>query len=157
MPTPTAKNYKIVGRGDSALLIVGQHVRLPLAEFRFTYARSSGPGGQNVNKVNTKAILRWDPAESTLPVEIRRRLVASIPSRLTTEGVLVLSSGRFRSQKKNESDCVQRVAEMIQSVLVPPKIRRKTRPSKGSVERRLKQKRAQSQSKQQRRQRNWDD
>ncbi|HEX3998438.1 MAG TPA: alternative ribosome rescue aminoacyl-tRNA hydrolase ArfB [Pirellulales bacterium] len=129
-------------------------ISVPDSEFQFTFVRSSGPGGQNVNKVNTKAVLRWPvTASPSLMGPVRSRFLSRFASRLTTEGELVLSSQRFRDQAKNRDDCLEKVRAMLEAVAVAPIRRRKTRPSRASVERRLTQKRQLSGRKQQRRQR----
>jgi ribosome-associated protein len=120
------------------MLVVPPHIRIPLDEFEFTYVRSSGPGGQNVNKVNSKAVLRWNLAASpTLPEDVRRRFLESFSSRVTTGGELVVSSERFRDQKQNADDCVEKVRTLLAAVARPPKKRIKTKPSRASKERRL--------------------
>jgi ribosome-associated protein len=134
------------------MLIVSSNVRIPLEEFAFTFVRSSGPGGQNVNKVNTKAVLRWAiNASPSLPEPVRQRFLAQFGTRVTNDGELVLSSQRFRDQSQNQRDCLDKVREMLAAVAVPPKRRRKTKPTKGSIVRRRDEKRANSQKKQNRR------
>jgi ribosome-associated protein len=134
------------------MLIVSSNVRIPLEEFAFTFVRSSGPGGQNVNKVNTKAVLRWAiNASPSLPEPVRQRFLAQFGTRVTNDGDLVLSSQRFRDQSQNQRDCLDKLREMLAAVAVAPKRRRKTKPTKGSVVRRRDEKRANSQKKQNRR------
>jgi ribosome-associated protein len=134
------------------MLIVSSNVRIPLEEFAFTFVRSSGPGGQNVNKVNTKAVLRWAINTSpSLPEPVRQRFLAQFGTRVTNDGELVLSSQRFRDQSQNQRDCLDKLREMLAAVAVPPKRRRKTKPTHGSVVRRRNEKRANSQKKQNRR------
>lgn len=131
---------------------VNSTLQIPDEEFRFEYARSGGPGGQNVNKVNSKATLRWKPGLNTsLPAGVRERLIKRIQSRLTEEGELLIVGQRFRDQPKNVADCFDRLRQMIVEVLQPPKRRIKTRPTGGSVRRRLENKRQNSQKKQGRR------
>ena len=128
-------------------LVCGR-IRVPLSEFTFTYARSSGPGGQNVNKVNTKAQLRWAVTTSpSLSEAARQRFLAKYKNRVTNEGELLISSTRYRDQKRNEEDCLEKLAEMITAIASPPKKRKKTKPTKGSKERRLKAKRQRSDTK----------
>jgi len=124
------------------VLVVNPQLKIPLKEFQFTFARSSGPGGQNVNKVNTKALLRWAVAKSpSLPDDIRRRLVAKQRRRLTSEGELLISSQRFRDAGRNVADCLEKLRAMLAEAAVAPKRRKPTRPSRASVRRRLEQKR----------------
>jgi ribosome-associated protein len=127
-------------------------ISIPDSEFQFTFVRSSGPGGQNVNKVNTKAVLRWPVAASpSLSGPVRARFLARYSSRLTTAGELILTSQRYRDQSKNRDDCLDKLREMLAAVAVAPIRRRKTKPSRASVERRLTHKRQISGRKQQRR------
>jgi ribosome-associated protein len=104
--------------------------------------RSGGPGGQNVNKVASKAVLHWDLAGSpSVPDEVKARLRTLQRRRITTEGVLVLNSQRFRDQEKNRQDCLDKLREMLLQAAVVPKPRKRSRPSRGSKEARLKAKR----------------
>ena len=128
-------------------------VQIPDGELMFTFARSGGPGGQNVNKVASKAILHWGlDANTTLPAEVRERLRSRQRRRVTTEGELVIQGQRFRDQAKNVEDCRAKLREMVLEVLRPPKPRKATKPSKGAKRRRLADKRQQSQRKAGRRQ-----
>ena len=123
-----------------------------MRELRFSYARSSGPGGQNVNKVESKAVLRWDVARSrAVPADVRARFLARFGSRITGEGELVLASQRYRDRERNVADCVAKLQAMLAEVAAPPKPRRKTRPSAGARERRLEAKRARARTKRERR------
>jgi ribosome-associated protein len=133
-------------------LDIAPHVRIPFREFSWSAARSSGPGGQNVNKVSSKVVLRWKPADSpALPADVRDRFLNRYRSRLTDDGDLILASDRFRDQPKNRHDCLDKLAAMIRAVLHPPKVRRATKPSAGSQRRRLAEKRLRSQKKESRR------
>lgn len=133
------------------MLAVNSRLQIPLAEFEFTYARSSGPGGQNVNKVNSKATLRWNLRGSpALPADVRERFLAAYGSRVTSEGDVLIVSQRYRDQAKNIDDCLAKLREMLAAVAVAPRKRRATRPTRGSKERRLKDKRASSARKQSR-------
>ncbi len=114
-------------------------------ELEFSYVRSSGPGGQNVNKVNSKAVMRWNARGcTTLPAAVLQRFLAKYASRLTDEGILVLTSDVTRSQSMNAEDCVKKLVEMIRSVARPPKIRRATKPTRSSVRERRETKSKQS-------------
>lgn len=135
-----------------AWLEISPHWRIPLEEFNFEYCRSSGPGGQNVNKVSSKTTLRWNVRESQqIRPDVRARLVARFGSRLTLAGELLITSQRFRDQERNRADCLERLAAMLRVIEHAPKARKATRPTRGSKERRLTGKRQRSQTKQQRR------
>jgi ribosome-associated protein len=134
------------------MLFVPPNIRIADDELKFTFVRSSGPGGQNVNKVNSKAVLRWNALASPgVPDAVRQRFVSRFGGRLTEHGDLVLTSQRYRDQKRNEDDCLEKLRSMLTSVAQPPKRRRKTKPTRASVERRKEQKREASHKKQQRR------
>ena len=134
------------------MLIVTRQLQIPLAEFEITFARSSGPGGQNVNKVNSKAVLRWAVDSSpSLPEAVRQRFLRKYANRLTTAGELLVTSQRFRDAPRNLQDCLEKLRAMLLGVVHPPKRRRATRPTRGSVERRLQGKRRLSAAKQNRR------
>ncbi len=134
------------------MLIVNSRIRIPDSELEWSFVRSSGPGGQNVNKVSSKAVLRWHAlASGALPIDIRARFQQRYASRLTTEGDLVLSSQRYRDQGRNIEDVKQKLIAMLEGVSIAPKKRRPTRPSKGSIARRLESKQAVSKKKQLRR------
>ncbi|HEX4128879.1 MAG TPA: alternative ribosome rescue aminoacyl-tRNA hydrolase ArfB [Pirellulales bacterium] len=133
-------------------LAVNSRLAVPMDEFEFSYARSSGPGGQNVNKVNSKATLRWSPRRNTsLPEDVRQRFFARYRNKLSIDGEVILTSQRYRDQPRNVDDCLEKLRVMIASVAAPPVKRKRTRPSRGSVERRLEQKRVTGAKKQLRR------
>lgn len=134
------------------MLEVTPQIQIPLEEFDLAFARSSGPGGQNVNKVNSKVQLRWKVVESpSLPEPVRARLLSLVGKRLTNEGELVITSQRFRDQQKNIDDCYDKLRELIAAAATPPVKRRPTKPSKASKQRRLTNKRVQSAKKDSRR------
>jgi ribosome-associated protein len=112
---------------------------IPESEMEFSFVRSSGPGGQNVNKVSSKAVLRWSFAESgamaCLSVEERTWLAGRLP--LTTSGEIVISSDRYRDQSRNKEDCLDRFRELFSKAAHRPKIRKKTRPTRSSRKKRL--------------------
>ncbi|HVA44929.1 MAG TPA: alternative ribosome rescue aminoacyl-tRNA hydrolase ArfB [Pirellulales bacterium] len=135
-----------------SFLTVSNRIRIPLEEFEFTFARSSGPGGQNVNKVNSKALLRWPVRTSpSLPEAVRERFVGRYGNRITVDGDLLISSQRFRDQGRNVDDCLDRLREMLAAVAAPPTRRKRTKPTRASIRRRLENKRRTSQKKQGRR------
>jgi ribosome-associated protein len=133
-------------------LTINARLEIPFDELHFSYARSSGPGGQNVNKVNTKAMLRWSVRQSpSLPEDIRSRLMATIGPRLTLGGDLLITSQRFRDAGRNTADCLEKLRAILADAAVAPKHRKRTRPGKGAVRRRLTAKRQQGEKKRERR------
>jgi ribosome-associated protein len=119
-------------------LAVNRLIRIPLAEIRFEFARSSGAGGQNVNKVSSKARLRWAFGHSdALPPDVRDRFARRHARRLTNEGEFVLTSQRYRDQGRNVRDCLDKLRDMLREAAVPPKQRVTTRPGRAAKERRL--------------------
>lgn len=133
------------------MLFVTPTICIPDDELRFSFVRSSGPGGQNVNKLNTKAVLRWSVGSANVPEGVRQRFTARFATRLTNEQELILTSQRFRDQKQNQRDCLEKLVEMIRSVAAPPKRRKKTRPTRASTERRRASKKVHSLKKKSRR------
>jgi ribosome-associated protein len=122
------------------------------SELEFTYVRSSGPGGQNVNKVSSKAVLRWNLLSSAGPSpEQRARMQTKLAGRLTQSGDLVVMSDRFRDQIKNREDCRNKLQELLAQSLFEPKKRKKTKPSRSSVFRKKETKSRQSEKKKLRR------
>ena len=124
-----------------AVLQINQFLAIPLDEFEFELSRSGGPGGQNVNKVNSKTQLRWKPsATSSLPEPVKARLIALVANRLTVEGELLIASTRTRDQLQNREDCLSKLRAIILTAVVPPKTRRATKPTKASRTRRIESK-----------------
>ncbi len=133
------------------MLTVNHFIQIDETELEFSFARSGGPGGQNVNKVNSKAVMRWDPHLSVaMPPGVRQRFLDRYQSRFTKDGVLILQSQKYRDQGRNITDCMDRLREMILAVATPPVKRRPTAPSKGAKQRRLKTKKENAQKKQHR-------
>jgi ribosome-associated protein len=153
---PTLRTRKTFG--SAVMLRVNDRISIPYTEFDFTFARSGGPGGQNVNKVNSKVTLRWDVTTSpTLPADVLARFRAKYHRRITKDGDLVMYSQRYRDQGRNVADCLEKLRELLLEVAVAPRTRRPTRRTKGSVQRRLKDKKQQSDKKHGRRRPTGDD
>jgi ribosome-associated protein len=134
------------------MLKVDDNIAIPLKEFAFTFARSGGPGGQNVNKVNTKVTMYWSVQRTcSLPNDVCARFVSTYRHRINKKGELVIHSQRYRDQGRNVADCLSKLRELILAVAKSPKRRQPTHPSKTSRERRLREKRASSEKKQSRR------
>lgn len=117
-------------------------IRVDEDELSEQFIRSSGPGGQNVNKVATAVQLRFNTLNARhLPEHVRQQALKLAGSRATKEGEIVIEAGRYRTQEMNRQDARDRLVELLfRASEPPPKPRRKTRPTKGSVERRLKEK-----------------
>lgn len=124
---------------------------LPFSELVFTFSRSGGAGGQNVNKVNTKVTLRFDVAGSpSLNSHQKSRILERLSGRMTGDGVMVISSSEHRTQRANRDAAVERLSMLLRHALVERKKRKKTKPTRASKERRLTSKRKRAQVKQQR-------
>lgn len=120
------------------MLVINDRLYVPDEEIVFSYARSSGKGGQNVNKVNSKAVLTWRFYDNrSLPPDVKDRFRERYMARLTNAGEIVLQSDRFRDQPRNIADCLEKLRQMILEVALPPKKRKKTKPTFGSKMRRL--------------------
>lgn len=136
-------------------LVVAVHSRrvmIPPTDLHWQFARSAGPGGQHVNRTSSKAMLRFDVLGCTgLPDDIRHRMVANVKTRLTTDGVLVITNQRHREQGRNVADCLEKLAAIVEKAMRPPKRRRPTGVPRSSKAARLDEKKRRSATKQRRR------
>ncbi len=135
------------------MLVINDNLHIRASEFQWSFVRAGGPGGQNVNKVASKAVLRWDLTHSpSISDHVKARLRTQQRRRITSEGELVLNSQRFRDQERNRQDCLEKLRVIVLQALHAPKPRKPTKPTHGSKERRLQMKRRRAASKAARRQ-----
>ena len=126
------------------------------SELELSFVRSSGPGGQNVNKVNSKCVLRWNLQETELlDLGVKLRLMALARNQITKDGILVMTSDRFRDQRRNTDDCLAKLGALLGTAAAPQVKRVKTKPTRSSKRRREAGKKANSDKKAQRR-KDWD-
>lgn len=127
------------------MLVINDRIAIPEDELQFSYARSGGPGGQNVNKVSSKVFLHWNlAANSSVPAEVMERLRQQQRNRITVDDVLVLQSQSFRDQEKNRQECLEKLRDFLLQATTVPKKRKATKPTRGSKERRLNAKKRRS-------------
>ncbi len=132
--------------------VINPSLQIPWDELQFTYSRSSGPGGQNVNKVNSKATLRWDVRSSeAISPAVKQRFEQHWGARINKDGVLILQSDEHREQRGNIEECLARLRHMVLISAKRPKVRVATKPSRSAIRRRKEAKQQQSQRKAQRR------
>jgi len=135
------------------MIYINNRISINENEIHEEFIRSSGPGGQNVNKVATAVQLRFDALNSpSLPDAVRARLILLAGRKITKDGILVIKAARHRTQEQNRKDAIERLADLVKKAAAPPpKPRRETRPSRASRERRIEAKRRQSETKTMRR------
>lgn len=113
-------------------------LRIPTKELQFRFSRSSGAGGQNVNKVNTRVTLQWNIEKTRcLPSSVKERFYEKFSHRILEDGHVVVTSQRFRMQARNIADCVEKLHSLIDQVTTPPKRRKKTKVKKSAIQKRL--------------------
>jgi ribosome-associated protein len=138
-------------------LIITPDIAIPDEEFEWKFIRASGPGGQNVNKVSSAVQLRFLlPQNTSLPVAARNRLRRLAGQKINDDGTILISARSERSQEQNRREALDRLAELIRAALIEPKIRKKTRPTKASKERRIESKKRRGDTKQSRGGRSWE-
>jgi ribosome-associated protein len=138
-------------------LVISPQISIPDEEFEWKFIRSSGPGGQNVNKVSSAVQLRFLlPLNLSLPVSVRNRLRRLAGQKLNDDGSILISARSARSQEQNRREALERLADLIRTASVEPKVRKKTRPTRASQERRIESKKRRSSTKLQRGGRAWD-
>jgi ribosome-associated protein len=131
------------------MLPVSRSIQLPESELVVRFMRADGPGGQHVNRTESAVELRFDVLHSpSLPEDVRARLLARRDRRMTDEGVLVIQARRFRDQGRNREDARERLVEILRGVLVAPKKRVATKPTRASQQRRLESKQQRAKVKQ---------
>jgi ribosome-associated protein len=130
---------------------------IPDDDLEWKFIRASGPGGQNVNKVSSAAQLRFLlPFNSSIPVAVRNRLRAQAGQKILDDGTILITARSERSQEQNRRQAEERLAQLIRTALIEPKVRKKTRPTKASKERRIEGKKRRSETKQGRGRGSWD-
>jgi ribosome-associated protein len=133
------------------MIKIKEDISLDDSELDWEFVRGSGPGGQKINKASTAVQLRFDVRQSpSLPEDIKQRLIDLAGSKMTTEGVLLIDARRFRTQERNRKDALDRLIELVQEAAVEPRARIKTKPSRGSTEKRLNEKQKTSEKKRRR-------
>ena len=126
------------------MLHISDTIAIADAELDERFVRASGPGGQNVNKVSTAVELRFNVLASSLPDDVKMRLIALAGKRINTEGVLLIDSREHRTQAQNREAARARLAALVEAAMVRPKKRRKTKPTKAAKERRIESKKMRS-------------
>jgi ribosome-associated protein len=136
----------------SEYLVINDRIAIPRGELSLSFSRSPGPGGQNVNKLNTKATLKWPYEDSSsLPDDVKLRFGKLFAKRINAEGEVVLSSSRYREQRRNVEDCFDKLRQLLLAAAVAPRVRKRPKKSAAANAKRLKEKRLRAERKQSRR------
>jgi len=130
------------------MLLINRHIVIPASEIELHAIRAQGAGGQNVNKVSSAIHLRFDIVGSSLPAQVKERLLARADARVTKDGLIVIKAQTHRTQEKNRLEALQRLQELVRAACVVPKRRLPTKPTVSSVKRRIETKKKQSATKQ---------
>ena len=141
--------------GAFLMLEITPSLQIDERELQIDFIRSSGPGGQNVNKVATAVQLRFDVNNAALPEEVKARLIHLAGKRMTNEGALLIEAKRFRTQEQNREDAIRRFVELVRKSLVEPRARKKTKPTAAAKAQRLKEKKRKGEIKKLRQSKDW--
>ena len=141
------RNECLQNHGHIIMIKITSKISVKETEIEYTFIRAPGPGGQNVNKVATAVQLRFNVSGSSLPEEVRARLLMILGKRITTHGDLIIKANRYRTQSRNKQDALDRFLELLKIAATPPKKRKKTKLTKASVQQRLNKKKLQSKKK----------
>jgi ribosome-associated protein len=140
--------HKPFSRFHAMIIDLMIKILIPFSEFHFTFSRSSGAGGQNINKVNSKAVLEWNIFESpSLSDGIKERFKEKYKNHINESGIVQITAQEHRSQKDNIDECISKLHQMIQKVIYPPKVRKPTKPKRSAVLKRLSSKKKDSEKK----------
>jgi ribosome-associated protein len=148
----TIERSPLMAAGDDIVIDGPRPILIPATALDWQFVRSSGPGGQHVNRTSSKAILRFDLRHTPyLPGDVRQRMLAALRPRLTNDGAILITSQRHRDRGRNIADCQAKLASLIKRALVPPTVRRRTKTPRSAIANRLEGKKRRSVTKRLRR------